>query len=235
MSASKMSANRRLALLDLAERYRKEFEAKPNNKSESAWKYKSAGIASFLELSLSAEASIVSLKKGRARAASREESEKIDEQIGMLERIRCQSADIVDMFKVIAKKRRSPDSTVLDGKMDLTPEELEKFKERDWNNDFDKDKIRKQPDLDLTPDHVTLIRKAWDIGTERIVLQTVIQLDGDVTTRMSESFAAKPNDTVLKIHNDSVAASANFWTSLVNLIGQIAGQGVKSILGIRSA
>lgn len=57
-------------------------------------------------------------------------------------------------------------------------------------------------DLDLTAEQVALIHKAWDVGTERIVLQTVIQIDGDVTTRISKRFAKNPDNTILQIHND---------------------------------
>ncbi len=79
-----------------------------------------------------------------------------------------------------------------------------------WNNDIDRNRMVKIDDLDLTPDQITLARKAWEIGTEQIVLQIVMQLDGDVTTRISEGFAKNPNPTILKIHNDSIVVSTGF-------------------------
>ena len=100
-----------------------------------------------------------------------------------------------------------------------------------WNNDIARRRMNQIGDLDLTPQQITLIRKAWEIGTERIVLQTVIQIDGDVTTRLSERFAKTPNDTLLQIHNDSIETSTRFWSNLVKTLGDIAGRAFNAILG----
>lgn len=65
-----------------------------------------------------------------------------------------------------------------------------------------------------------LIRKSIDIGVEKVVLQTRISMDGDITTRISEKFATNPNQFVLDLHNTSINISVSFWNKLFDaLIG----------------
>ncbi len=75
--------------------------------------------------------------------------------------------------------------------------------------------------LELLPDELVVLRKIWDIGLDRIVLQTVIQLDGDVISRIHTDLAepSPRNERLLNIHNGSVSASIAFWQQLVNLLG----------------
>ncbi|MCT4588120.1 MAG: hypothetical protein N4A71_09890 [Carboxylicivirga sp.] len=71
-------------------------------------------------------------------------------------------------------------------------------------------------DLDLR-DKI-LVRKALDLGTERVLMQTRIGLDGDITTRIAEKFADKPEQFILDIHNDSIQTSIDYWTKLVDIL-----------------
>jgi hypothetical protein len=75
--------------------------------------------------------------------------------------------------------------------------------------------------MELLPDELVMLRKTWDIGLQQIVYQTVIQLDGDVITRIQSAFA-EPNERnrhLLEIHTTAVATSTAFWKGLVDLIG----------------
>lgn len=62
-------------------------------------------------------------------------------------------------------------------------------------------------------------------------MQTIINIDGDVTTRIAREFAEKPNQTILDMHNESINISIKFWENLINTIKSIAGQTFKAILG----
>lgn len=63
-----------------------------------------------------------------------------------------------------------------------------------------------------------LIRKSIDIGVEKVVLQTRISMDGDITTRISEKFADAPNQFVLNLHNSSTDMSVSFWNKLFDAL-----------------
>jgi hypothetical protein len=69
---------------------------------------------------------------------------------------------------------------------------------------------------DLNDQQRLRIRKAWEVGTEQVVMQTVVYLDGDVITRIHPSFADKPS--WLGIHQRSVNVSVSFWKGLVDLL-----------------
>ena len=59
-----------------------------------------------------------------------------------------------------------------------------------------------------------MLRKVIDIGVEKIVMQTRIGIDGDVTTRISQDFSEKPLQFVLDMHNTSIQMSVNFWEKI---------------------
>ncbi|MGG7567337.1 hypothetical protein ACQ5SO_14395 [Rhodovulum sp. DZ06] len=61
------------------------------------------------------------------------------------------------------------------------------------------------------------IRKIWEIKTDRIQFQTVLQLDGDVVTRLS---AAKPRRPELakEMHERGVRLSFDYWKTVLTLL-----------------
>ncbi|MFQ5632404.1 MAG: hypothetical protein ACE5I1_26845, partial [bacterium] len=48
--------------------------------------------------------------------------------------------------------------------------------------------------------------------------KTVIQLDGDVITRVQERYATEEHATVHKLHNVGVSTSLAFWKTLVDIV-----------------
>lgn len=71
-----------------------------------------------------------------------------------------------------------------------------------------------------------MIKRIYDLGTERIVMQTRIGIDGDVTTRIEESFANRPKQIVLDLHDKQTNLSVKYWQSLVNVVKDLVS-GIK--------
>ncbi len=71
-----------------------------------------------------------------------------------------------------------------------------------------------------------LLRKIWEVGLEEIALQTVIQLDGDIVTRVHPAYLH--HGRLFEIHHESVHASQTFWKELIDialrLIEALAGK-----------
>lgn len=82
--------------------------------------------------------------------------------------------------------------------------------------------------LDLR--QLLVIKKANDIGTEKVVLQTVIGMDGDITTRISKSFAEQPVTFINQIHHEAIIISVDFWKTLINVVVKLG----ESILGLKT-
>lgn len=238
MSAVKMPPSRRQVLYDIAKSYHRKL-IDLGFRNPVCWKF--AGRLSFGELRDRA-------KEGVEKCESRLKTEPVDKQneiqenIKILERIQDQSIMIVGMFydlenciKVKYKETRGykPVPKLLK-KQEIRADKFGRSHEGSemWNNDIDRYRMNVIQDLDLTTAQVTFLRKAWEVGTERIVMQTVIQIDGDVTTRIAERFLKEEdNNIVMKIHNDSVSTSTSFWSNLMRAMGEIAGNAFGTILG----
>jgi hypothetical protein len=238
MSGMKLPSSRRYALYELSRDYHLKL-VELQVRDPVLWQF--AGLNSFDEMRVRAKEGIRKFE-GMVGNAAPDERVGLMAKIRMLERIEGQSSQIADIFRALERKERgdkvaSGDSprnrseslrTASAGGMEKAPEDMSSI---GWNNDIERKSMNGIPDLDLAPEQVGMIRKAWEIGTESIQLQTVIQIDGDVTTRISESFLKNANQTLLKIHNDSVAVSTGFWQSLVKTLGEIAGKAVSTVLG----
>jgi hypothetical protein len=76
-------------------------------------------------------------------------------------------------------------------------------------------------DLTLDRNDYLALRKFWELGTEEIAIQTVVQLDGDVTTRVQPQYADAQSTTVHQLHQSSVNLSYQYWKSLIQLVGDL--------------
>jgi hypothetical protein len=90
---------------------------------------------------------------------------------------------------------------------------------------------RSSPDGDFQPPDLIAIRKAWDLGTEAILLQTVIQLDGDIVTRFQNGMDQPSREVVHTLHARAVDLSFRHWQWLFEAVGRVAGQTVSRLLG----
>jgi len=83
-------------------------------------------------------------------------------------------------------------------------------------------------DLDLDLRQLSVLKKAFDIGTSKVVMQTIIGLDGDITTRIAKSFADNPNVLVNELHQDGIRISVGFWKTLINAIKEFGQTIIKT-------
>jgi hypothetical protein len=79
----------------------------------------------------------------------------------------------------------------------------------------------------LGPDAIVKLRKIWEIGTETVVMQTVIQIDGDVVSRVQAGRNGTENQVLHEIHRSAVEVSFQHWSFLVKLVEGF----VDSVLG----
>lgn len=113
--------------------------------------------------------------------------------------------------------------TILDARSDL-----DDFQKHYLTNRFSRaqlvvaqSNIEKYPPLDLTPDEVVLLRKIWEIGVEVVAMQTIIQVDGDVMTRIHPNYLSDTYKLLHEYHNEGVGISLSFWKDLVNVAKEL--------------
>ena len=82
-------------------------------------------------------------------------------------------------------------------------------------------------DIKLEQQQYVTLRKIWEIGTDEVAMQTVIDLDGDVTTRVQPRFADASSTTLHQLHGSAVDLSFQHWKTLINLLGEL----LSSVMG----
>ncbi|HKY39604.1 MAG TPA: hypothetical protein VJN18_26880 [Polyangiaceae bacterium] len=74
--------------------------------------------------------------------------------------------------------------------------------------------------VELLPEELIVVRKAWELMLEEIAMQTIIQIDGDVVQRLLRRAPDGVDMTqVMKAHERAVDVSIGFWGELVQLVG----------------
>lgn len=230
MTASKAPSSARLLLHNLAgkydqklvilgDKYRQYLGASDHVGDENLFRgireREGSGYESFKELSDRAKDAGILLKGSKVLVSLPEDQ--IDSDIMMLKRIETISNDVRRIL-------------VMDG---VDPNKDDAVKSAAFNFD-DKETIEKfrtmtsrqadEFELNLDLRQVLVIKKANDIGTEKVVLQTVIGIDGDVTTRISKAFAEQPVTFINEMHKDAISVSVEFWKSLINVVVQLGTQ-----------
>ncbi len=85
-------------------------------------------------------------------------------------------------------------------------------------------------DLDDVPrDDLITIRKVWEMGTEVIAMQTVVQLDGDIVTRLNSAYAADRHQPVRDLHRETVGSALEHWRYLVETLVTMAKSAVSGL------
>lgn len=87
----------------------------------------------------------------------------------------------------------------------------------DWQNDLSRIKGLAKSSLKANPDELVKIRKAWELGVEEIVMKTIVQLDGDVITRVKKKYTDEKYQSLREMHQQGVRTSVDFWQTLVGI------------------
>jgi hypothetical protein len=112
-------------------------------------------------------------------------------------------------------------------------------RDRMWKVWLDDEKAR----LDLLDDNIrylkmgkppvkyaTTVRKIWDVGVESVLMQTIVQVDGDVITRVQAGMDANKQKLILATHQSGLDLSLKYWQTLFDIVKQIAGSLTKLFL-----
>lgn len=199
---------------------------------------KGSGVKSFDEFQTKANQTIKWLTNNKSKIQEIDEDE-IMEDAMILERIAINSAtikDIINASTVSQKNKNIKDKldvpqSIKDFKKDDTPLKKDAKKDEDEGrgreNMSDDSQLNKasqedqnkedEHDLDLKLQDILTLKKINDIGTEKILTQTVIGLDGDITTRISKNYANHPISFINEIHQEAISTSVAYWESLIKI------------------
>ena len=145
----------------------------------------------FKRLMVAAANSIIDLEE-RSRETPLTQQEMSDME--MLWRIKTMSLQVVEIIKAV--------------ELDTTKLEFER--------EHDEIKDRDKP-IPFSSEHLVNLRKIWEMGTEQIAMQTVIQLDGDVITRIQPKYATAKYTPLHELHRQGITTSMAFWRGLIDI------------------
>jgi hypothetical protein len=155
------------------------------------------------------------------------------------DRLRC-AAQWTNLSKDPAAMRISPAQRVLLDRIvnnsDTIKEMFKRFDER-FNQFLGKTRIdlagvKIEPNsYSIAPDDLIDLQKIWDIGVEEIVAQTIVFVNGAITTRVQQTLRGPGNETLFSIHRQSIDVSVSCWRYLLDAVREIAGDAVHVLLG----
>ena len=83
----------------------------------------------------------------------------------------------------------------------------------------------------LDSDAATRLRKMWELGTDQIIAQTTVHVDGDTVTRFQRDVEESKRLYYLEIHDRSVRTAVNQWKTLFDAFAELAGGLANRIFG----
>jgi hypothetical protein len=244
MTASKAPSSPRLILHSLASKYDLklismgvkyvEYLGMPGETAEHLFRGDrvklGSGYESFHELSERAKIAGEFLRANKTNVPFTEDQ--VNADVMMLKRIESISNDIrrilkmkgVDPFEIAISQDGGPEAGP--GKYDTTFD----FDEPETVNTFRSMSAQEAEKYELKLDlrQLLVIKKANDIGTETVVLQTIIGIDGDVTTRILKAFADQPVSYINVMHHEAIGISVEFWKNLITVVVELG----KSFIGL---
>lgn len=100
-----------------------------------------------------------------------------------------------------------------------------------WNADratlakFENDLIR----LDYDPHDVAIVRKIWEVGTEKVAMQTVVHLDGDIITRVASGYEGERWSALHALHTKGIETGITTWFKVAELVRELVAGTLQAI------
>lgn len=74
------------------------------------------------------------------------------------------------------------------------------------------------------------LRKIWEVGIATVVMQTVVQLDGDIVTRIHRGHDSASNSTLHQLHREAVVSAVQNWQFMGRTLAEFLQSALKRFL-----
>lgn len=209
-------------LFELAQNYRDrlykingQLSGVGSNQEELVFHAEKGGEASFKAIHEAAHNQIKQLATALQRVKTDEQRLQLKTELRMVERINKQTELVLDVFRNLKARRQTEDTST-------------------WNNEIPFGELDKAAELELNPGDLTTIRKAHEIGTQQVLMQTVVQIDGDITSYLTPAYTgmtAKEQDVLLEVHNTAFGTSIKVWRYLFETLSSLVSGAIGRALG----
>jgi len=108
------------------------------------------------------------------------------------------------------------------------------YQAEEWKGKMTRDDLKdsvKLASMKLLPNEITIVRKIWEVGVERVLMQSVIQIDGDVFTRIRQGRETSEDRVLHELHGAAVNTSLAHWQFLVKALTNFLYSTIASLWG----
>lgn len=149
----------------------------------------------------------------------------------------CHRDEVVRAAGLAAEMDKLPSAQLSPGTIVYLSKQLAPERTRMLINQYTRSDIVNDDDIPPLPirdQDLVFIRKIWELGTEVIAMQTIVQVDGDVITRLNPNYINEKKYARLKeYHNESVDIALKHWAALVNVAKELISAISQGISGSR--
>ena len=75
----------------------------------------------------------------------------------------------------------------------------------------------------LDADAATRLRKIWELGTDQVIAQTLVHIDGDLVTRFQRNISEDDRTYYMGVHNQGVQTAVQQWKTLFDAFTKLLG------------
>lgn len=83
----------------------------------------------------------------------------------------------------------------------------------------------------IAKEDLLVLRKAWEVSTETVIMQTVAQVDGDIVTRLQPAYAGAGHAATHEAHARFVSTGLEHWRFMFQTLATLASGAFARLLG----
>lgn len=83
--------------------------------------------------------------------------------------------------------------------------------------------------LPLSPSDRLALQRIWSLGMDPIAIRTVVQMDGDIVTRIRPEWAEGSHAALHALHLDGIRTAIDTWQDLLRAVAEFAGELVSGL------
>ena len=140
-----------------------------------------------------------------------------------------------NLEKLLVEREREDESRISPNTIVKLSKRVDEKRTKDLTNEYSRSDLVNGDDIEPLPirdSDLMSIRKIWELGTEVIAMQTIVQIDGDVITRLNPNFLDETKYPRLHdYHNKGVNIALAHWSTLVNVAKELIVATVRGISG----
>lgn len=82
----------------------------------------------------------------------------------------------------------------------------------------------------VPPEDLAYVRKAWETGTDEVVMQSTMQVDGDVITRLHQDYLSRDAEFLQQTHMRATQLAVETWSTTARFVSDLVRGAFSALL-----